>query len=201
VKKSLLIITWSIMMQPDLQAQAQHGVENYNILNPGKEYVWVPVIHYKGNSNFYAEGRYNYEELNTGSFYLGRSFEGGKKWEYSITPMLGLVFGRYKGFSAATNTDIDYGRFNFSGQLQYTINKNDRKENFFYNWSELSYRFFEKLYGGTSIQQTVLYKGRMSTEAGLLLGYSSGKITVPVYLFNPFKNNRNLVVGLIVEWE
>lgn len=201
MKKSLLIITWSIMMLPDVQAQAQHGVENYNILHTGNEHLWVPVIHYKGSNKLYAEARYNYEDINTGSVYAGRSFEGGKKWEYSITPMLGWVFGRYKGFSAATNAEVDYGRFNFSGQLQYTINNKNRNENFFYNWSELSYQFFDKLYGGVSIQQTALYKNSLGTETGLLLGYSSGKITVPVYLFNPLKNNRNLVLGLIIEWE
>lgn len=188
-------------MQPDIQAQAQHGVEQYNILQPGRGCQWVPVLHYKGRNKLYAEARYNYEEIHTGSLYAGRSFEGGKKWEYSVTPMLGVVFGRYKGFSAAVNTMLDHSGFNFSGQLQYTINSNSRDENFFYNWSELSLRFFDKLYGGVSIQQTALYKSSTTTEAGLLLGYNSGKITIPVYFFSPLKNNRNLIVGLIIEWE
>jgi hypothetical protein len=201
VKKSLLIIIWSIMMLPEVTAQAEHGVEHYNILQPGSGYQWVPVIHYKGRNKLYAEARYNYEADHSGSLYAGRSFEGGKKWAYTVTPMLGVVFGRYKGFSAAANTTLDCGPFNFSGQLQYTINRSNREENFFYNWSECSLRFLDKLFGGVSIQQTALHKSSISTEAGLLFGYSSGKITIPVYYFSPLKNNRNLTIGLIVEWE
>ena len=184
-----------------LQAQPKHGIENYNILSPGKAAVWIPVIHYKGNRQFYAEARYNYEELNTGSVYAGRSFEKGRKIKYMVTPMAGIVFGQYNGLSAAANTSADYRRFNFSCQLQYTVNTKNRKENFYYNWSELSYSFFEKLYGGISLQQTLLYKTRLETTAGLLIGYSSGKITIPVYLFSPAKADRHLMTGIIIEWD
>jgi hypothetical protein len=202
VKKSLLIFIWSIMMLlPEVKAQSKKAVENYSILNPGKEFVWMPVIRYKGKKNFYTEARYNYEELNTGSLYMGRSFNGGKKAEYSVTPMLGIVFGKYNGASAALNTDIDYNRFNFSAQLQYTVNTADKAQNFFYNWSEISCRFLKKMYGGISIQQTQLYQTELATQTGLLLGFSSGKITVPVYLFNIAQKQKSLTAGIIYEWE
>lgn len=188
-------------MQLNLQAQPKHGIENYNILSPGKAAVWIPVIHYKGNRQFYAEARYNYEELNTGSVYAGRSFEKGRNIKYTVTPMAGIVFGQYNGVSAAANSTADYGRFNFSCQLQYTIHAKDRTENFYYNWSELSYSFWGKLYGGISLQQTLLYKNKPETTAGLLVGYSSGKVTIPVYLFSPATANRHLMTGIIIEWD
>ena len=199
MKRSLLIITWSILMLHKLPAQLKHGVENYNVINPGNGYAWVPVIHYKGNNNFYAEARYNYEDLNTVSLYGGRCFTGGKNISYSITPMTGLVFGKFNGVSFATNATADYRRLNFSGQVQYTVNSKEKKESFFYNWSEISYQVFEKIYSGISIQQTMQVNTKMKTEKGLLIGYCSGKITIPVYIFSPFKN-RSIITGLIFEW-
>ena len=84
-------------MQLNVKAQSTKTVENYNILNPGNEYLWMPVVHYKGRKNFYAEARYNYEDVNTASLYAGKSFSGGKKLEFTVTPMAGVVFGKYFG--------------------------------------------------------------------------------------------------------
>jgi hypothetical protein len=188
-------------MQPDATAQSTKTVENYNILNPGKEYIWMPVVHYKGSKNFYAEARYNYEDINTASVYGGKSFTGGKKMSFSITPMAGLVFGKYKGVSAGLNSEADYGGLNFSSQLQYTINTKNKMENFFYNWVEISHSFLKKMYAGISLQQTILYKNGVTTAPGILLGFSSGNITVPLYLFNPASKQKSAVLGLIVEWQ
>ncbi len=201
MKKTLLIITWSIMMLHKLSAQSKHGVENYNILTPGKESVWVPVIHFEGRKNFYAEARYNYEDVNTASVYAGKSFEGGKKITYNITPMAGVVFGRFNGVSAAVNTSADYRQLNVSAQIQYTINTSGMREHFFYNWCEISHRFFKKLYGGASLQQTLVRNNRMQHEAGALLGFNAGKFTVPLYVFNPFTQSRHFIAGFIVEWD
>lgn len=188
-------------MQPDIKAQSTKTVENYSVLNPGNEYLWMPVVHYKGKKNFYAEARYNYEDVNTASLYAGRSFDGGNKIQYTITPMAGLVFGKYNGVSIATNTEADYKGFNFCSQLQYTINTKNKQEIFFYNWAEVSHRFLKKMYGGISIQQTMMYKSSMTTETGLLLGFNSGKITVPLYFFSPLSKQKSITLGLIVEWE
>ncbi len=189
------------MMQLNVMAQSTKTVETYNILTSGNEYLWMPVVHYKGKKNFYAEARYNYEDVNTASLYAGRSFSGGKKLEFTVTPMAGVVFGKYNGISTAVNSEADYRGLNFSSQIQYTINTNNNMENFFYNWAEVSCSFFKKLYAGISIQQTLITKGRFTTEPGLLLGFSAGKFTIPLYLFNPVSKQKSLVLGLIVAWE
>lgn len=187
-------------MQPDVTAQSTKTVENYSILNPGNEYVWMPVVHYTGSKKFYAEARYNYEDINTASVYAGRSFKGGKKTAFTITPMAGVVFGKYNGVSAGANSEIDIAGFNFCSQLQYTVNIKNNMENFFYNWAEVSHTFLKKMYGGISIQQTMLHKTQLVNEAGLLLGFSAGKITIPLYVFNPFSKQKTVTLGLIVEW-
>lgn len=199
-KKTLLIIIWSITMQPDVTAQSAKTVETYNILSRN-EYVWMPVIHYKGHKSFYAEARYNYEDIKTAAVYAGKNYSRGNKVQYSITPMAGVVFGRFNGISTAVNSEINYKGLNFSGQSQYTLNTKNKMENFFYNWMELSHSFCKTLYGGISLQQTFLHKGRLTTQAGLLFGFSAGKVTVPVYVFNPLSHQKSITVGLIAAWE
>lgn len=182
-------------------SQTKGGLENYHSISEKEHYQWMPVAHYAGKKGFYVEGRYNYEDINTASVYAGKTFTGGNVFTYMATPMAGIVFGKYKGVSAAMNFDLSYRHLFFSGQFQYTFNYSAAADNFFYNWSELAYQLAKNIYGGVSIQQTKLYKDRLITSKGLLIGIETKRFTVPVYLFNPFSNERNLVVGLNMEWK
>jgi len=97
VKKTFLIITWSILMLHKAGAQSKTGIENYNFLSSGETYVWMPVVHHLGKKGLYTEMRYNYEDRNTASVYVGRDFSNEKTIRYSFKPMLGIVFGKFKG--------------------------------------------------------------------------------------------------------
>jgi hypothetical protein len=187
-------------MQLNMQAQVKSGLENYHSISAGSSLTWMPVLHYVNKHRWYTEARYNYEDINTGSVYVGKNISGGKKMTYTLTPMAGIIFGQYKGFAAAMNFELSCSKLFFSGQFQYSINKTNSANNYFYNWSELSWQFYERLYGGLSIQQTAMYRGKLKTSAGLLIGFEAKQFTIPVYLFDPLSDNRNLVVGLNVEW-
>lgn len=187
-------------MQPDGIAQSKTGIENYNMLSAGEAYVWMPVVHHKGRKGFYTEMRYNYEAAKTASVYAGKSFSRDAALSYDITPMAGLVLGEYTGGSAAVNMELEYKKVFFSSQTQYTLNKNDRAENFFFNWSELGYQPLKWFYAGASTQLTKLYRGKPVAEYGLMLGLVFSKITIPVYVFDPLGKNKNYIIGINAEW-
>ena len=182
-------------------AYSQHelGIEQYSYLGVGQLNSLVPVAHYKTNSNWYAEARYNYDELNTFSLYAGRTFSGERSLTYSITPMIGGMAGKSRGGSLALNTEFDFRGFNFSSQSQYSVNADSRMSNYFFSWSELSYQPLDWLYAGVSLQNTQVYRTATLTEPGLLIGLSYKQWSFPVYSFNPFENERYFVVGL--NWE
>jgi len=46
-----------------------------------------------------------------------------------------------------------------------------------------------------------MYNTTMKTEAGLLMGFTKGKWTIPVYLFNVLNDQKYFVIGINVEWE
>lgn len=200
MKKNLLIITWSILMQLNAGAQTKMGFENYNLRNSNEPYLWMPIIHRTGKNGLHTELRYNYEERKTASVYIGKNFSRDSSFSYSVTPMLGLVFGQYNGCSVALNADADYKKFFISVQTQYTAGKNAVSENFFYTWAETGYQPLDWFYAGVSSQLTNVYEENAVLEYGLLVGFNIKKITVPVYVFSPFGNNRNFIVGINIEW-
>jgi hypothetical protein len=195
------LLTAILMQFISFASFSQHelGIEQYSYLGVGQPGTLVPVAHYKSKSNWYAEARYNYDELNVFSLYAGRTFSGQQNLAYSITPMIGGMTGRTRGGSLALNTEFDFRRFNFSSQSQYCVNADSRSNNYFFSWSELSYQPLEWLYAGISLQNTQIYRSASLHEPGLLVGLSYKQWNFPVYSFNPFANERYFVVGL--NWE
>lgn len=200
MKKTLLIITWSILMQLKITAQTKTGIENYSFKSSSEPYLWMPIIHRTGKKGLHTEFRYNYEERKTASVYVGRNFSRNSALSYSITPMLGWVFGKYNGGSVALNADADYKKTFVSVQTQYTVSKDGAAGNFFYTWAETGYELTNWLYAGVSTQLTKVYKEKAVAEYGALIGFNIKKITVPVYVFSPFSKERNFIVGINIEW-
>jgi len=200
VKKNLLIIIWSIMMLPDTHAQTKSGIENYNFLSTNESYVWMPVVHHLGKKGIYTEMRYNYEALNSASVYIGKNFSNKGSINYTVKPMLGIVFGKYNGESLALNLDLEHKNLFASMQTQYTISNDSGKDNFFFTWAEVGYQPVKWFFTGISTQLTRMYKERLLPEYGILIGFNIKKITIPVYAFSPLSNNRNFIIGLNTEW-
>src|SRR5204862_4586070 len=67
------------------------------ILPNDQEYVQPTLTADRGW--LHLETRYNYENLETGSAWVGYNFGGGKKLEWEFTPMLGGVFGNTTGIA------------------------------------------------------------------------------------------------------
>jgi len=61
------------------------------IVPNGQSYV-DPV--FTADHNWHLEARYNYENLHTGSLWVGYNFAAGKTLVLDVTPMIGGVFGR-----------------------------------------------------------------------------------------------------------
>lgn len=200
MKKNLLITIWSILMQLNCTAQTKTGIENYNLKSTDEPYLWMPIIHRTGKKGLHTEFRYNYEERKTASVYIGKNFSRDSILSYSVTPMLGWVFGKFNGGSVALNADADYKKIFVSVQTQYTASKKGFAGNFFYTWAETGYQPADWFYAGLSSQITKVYKEALVTEYGILIGFNIKKITVPVYVFSPFSKDRNFIAGINIEW-
>jgi len=199
MKKLILLIILSELWHNG-HTQAKGGAEQYYYMGEKQTFTMVPVVYFQTSKNWYIEGRYNFEALNTMSVYAGKTFEKKAAVSYSVSPVIGAVMGRYKGGSLGVNGDADYKKYSFSSQLQYTFSIKDKTEDFLYSWSDLSYQAFDNISAGFSVQQTNVYKEQCKLEKGIFVKASFNRWTIPLYVFSPAAKERYFVLGLNCDW-
>ncbi len=176
--------------------QSNGAFEQYYYLGKNRPFSWVPGVGYCTTGNWYVEARANYEAINSVSVYLGKTFKKKALISYSITPLAGLVGGRFNGCSVGANVEMDYKKISLSSQSQYTFSIENRATNFTYSWSDLTYQLKKWVSTGVSLQQT-----RGQFEKGILVRGTYKNLSIPLYVFNPTKSERYFVLGLNVEWD
>jgi len=176
---------------------AQGGFEQYCYVSQQGIMTLVPIVHYQSFTNWYVEARYNYEAAKSYSLYAGKIFSKQGKLSFSITPLLGGVIGQFKGGSAGLNLTADFGRVFFASQSQYTSTSVGERSSFFFNWSELAYQPSKWIYAGLAFQHTrTIQTGAKSIQPGLVVGFSVGLWTFPLYVFSPLSNDRYFIAGM-----
>jgi len=132
----------------------------------------------------HLETRYNYENLETGSVWLGYNFGGGEKLEWEITPMLGGVFGNTTGIAPGYKFSLAYWKFELSSEGEFVFDVGTSEGSFFYTWSELSISPVDWFRFGLVGQRTRAYQTDVDIQRGLLVGFSYKKIDFTTYVFN-----------------
>jgi hypothetical protein len=157
------------------------------------DFIAVPV--FKADKNkLHLEARYNYEDLQTFSGWVGYNFSGGSKFEYAITPMLGAVVGNTNGFAPGLEMTFNFGRFEVTTNSEWLIDRSIADNQFFYNWSDVSYSVKDWLWVGISGQRTRLYKTELDLQRGVLIGGALKKWELTGYLYNVGFDNPFVLV-------
>ena len=177
---------------------AQSGFEQYYYVQKNTAPLFVPIIHVQGKHNWFTKVRYNYEEQNSMSVFAGKSFSRkADLLEYSIEPIAGGVLGQFNGGLLGLNALFDYGDFFLHTQSQFTFSSQNKCANFFFGWYELGYSPLPWFSFGCSLQQSVYGQSeKNSTEPGVMLGFSFGKWSFPMYAFRPLNTNPYVVLGV-----
>lgn len=189
----------AIALSTGLQAQTKAGIEQYQYLGRPGENTILPILHFESTKGWYAEARYNYDELQTFSFYAGKSFSGGQNFSWSLTPMLGFAVGNLQAGSTGLNLDLEYQNLFLSAQSQFTVALDKVNTNFFYNWSELGYTVSKNFFAGLTLQFT--RQSHVSDiEPGLMAGLEFKNISFPIYVFKPLSPARYFIFGVNYEF-
>ncbi len=151
----------------------------------------------------YAEGRYQYEDLETGSVWFGRTFEGevggegGDELTWWVAPLAGGVFGRTRGFAPGLNADLGWRRFSFSTSAEYLFDIEDGDESFFYSWSEWLYTPRPPFAAGITIERNRLRALAGDVNAALTLYTGYRNATFSFYAFNVWDSDDDYyMIGL-----
>jgi hypothetical protein len=196
----LNLIIISVFMYHTASCQSRTGVEEFFYIGHNVPSTVVPRIYFQDYGGWYGEARFNYEEARTFSLYGGKTFSKRNDLSFSVTPVIGLVWGKFKGGSAGVDLEMDYGRLTFCSAVQYTRSGSDRRSDFFYAWSELGCQVTSRFYMGLALQQTCVWRTGLNWDPGLQIGFLINKWTFPLYIFDPAGSNRHFVLGVTREW-
>ena len=172
------------------------GMELYGNIVPHEPFSLTPMVYYNSEV-FYAEARYNYEELHTASLYVGKYFSQEGKLSFDIAPLLGIVAGALEAGSVGASLEFRLGRWKWSVLPQYTFSWLDQTESFFYSWSELTFAATEWFALGPAAQRTKLFDTPFEIDSGLILSFNHKQWSMPLYCFNPWDDERYLMIGMI----
>ncbi len=142
-----------------------------------------PVIS-ADKSLLHLEARYNYEDLETGSIFVGYNFQTGTSLEFSFTPIIGGVFGNSNGIAPGFSFELNYGNLSISSEGEYFFSSDEKESNFFYSWSEITYSPADWIWFGVAGQRTRAYETDLEIQRGLLLGFGKENISVTGYVMN-----------------
>jgi hypothetical protein len=159
-------------------------------------YVQPTAVADRGH--LHLEARYNYEDLETGSAWVGVNWSGGETLEWEVTPMLGGVFGGTTGIAPGFKGSLGWRALELYGESEYVVDTNDHADSFFYNWSELTLAPADWFRFGLVTQRTRVYQSDREIQRGLLLGFSVKRVNVTGYAFNPDEDKPRWVFA--VEW-
>ena len=148
------------------------------------QFIFLPI--YAVNKDWlHLEARYNYEDLKTFSAWFGYNFSGGNKLQYTITPMVGGLLGNIKGIAPGLEFDLGFKRFGLYSESEYVIDLQGGKENnFYYNWTDLTFAPKDWIWFGLSSQRTRLYQTDLDIQRGLLIGGGKNWYELSGYLYN-----------------
>jgi hypothetical protein len=148
----------------------------------------------------HLEARYNYEDLKTGSAWVGYNFEGGETVAWELTSMIGGVFGQTNGIAPGYKGSLSWRKLGLSSESEYVFDTGESSNSFLYNWSEATFTPVEWIRGGLVVQRTRAYHTERDVQRGLLVGVTYGKLDVTTYVFNPDKSKPVVVLAVTVNW-
>jgi len=190
--------TVALPAEPDEKEWTFAASASLYIVPESREYAQPTLAADRGW--LHLEARYNYENLETGSAWVGYNFAGGRKLEWEITPMLGGVFGDTMGIAPGYKGSLTWWKLELYSEGEFVIDARDSSGDFFYTWSELSYSPVEWFRLGLAAQRTRAYETELDIQRGFLVGYSHRSVNLTAYVFNLGWTDPTVVLTVGVEF-
>jgi hypothetical protein len=159
------------------------SLELYAFDPPEEDAYLSPVIRIDRGA-WHFEGRYQYEDLDTASFFAGRTFSWGEGITLDLVPMVGIVLGDTDGVAPALEAELAWRALSWYSESEYVIDTDDADDSFFLVWSELTISPAEWLRVGLVGQRTRAREQDLEVDRGLLLGVTAGRVGFHLYWFN-----------------
>ena len=159
------------------------------------DFFILPVFRADKNK-LHLEARYNYEDRETFSGWVGYNFTGGNNLEYTITPMIGGVIGLSDGIAPGIEITLSFKGFELYSEAENYFDFETSENNFFYTWTDLTYSPNDWLWFGLSGQRTRVYQTDLDIQRGLLIGAGLKQWELTTYLYNIASDDPFVMVAI-----
>jgi len=155
------------------------------VFDPPEDSAYFSPIFYADRGALHLEARYNYEDRETGSVFIGRNFEFGENVTLTAVPMIGIVLGSTQGVAPGAEVGISWRRVELYAESEYVFDLEASDDSFLYTWIEATVAPVDWLRVGLVTQRTRTYETRLDIQRGLLIELSRGSLSFGFHWFNP----------------
>ena len=187
-------VAWLIVATNSAAARAQDWASGISafVFDPPRDDAFGLGIFTADRSTLHLEARYNYENLETGSAFVGWNFAGDGEVAWTATPVLGLVFGETDGAAPGVEADFLWRVFELYVESEYVIDFESRDENFLYGWVEATGSPADWARLGLAAQRTRSYQTDLDVQRGIMLEGTRAAWSLGVYWFNLDRSDDDL---------
>lgn len=144
----------------------------------------------------HLETRFNYEDFDTGSVWLGYNVSAGSTVTLEFTPMIGGVFGNTNGIAPGFKGTVGWRAVEFYSETEYVFDAEDSANNFLYTWSELAVSPVDWFRFGVAVQRTRVYEAELDIERGVFADFTYKVMNVGAYVFDSGASRPTIVLSL-----
>lgn len=169
-----------------------HASASTYILPDDPDYVQPAVT--ADRAWLHLEGRFNYEDRDTGSAWFGYNLSVGETVTLELTPMIGAVFGNTTGIAPGYRVSLGWRKLQLYSETEFVVDTGDSDDGFLYTWSELEVAPADWCRLGFVVQRTKAYATEFDIQRGFFAGVSYKGLDVTGYVFNPDADRPTVVV-------
>jgi hypothetical protein len=170
--------------QSEAPAAWETSAALYGYWYPAEAVTFLPIVR-ADRGQLHLEGRYNYEDVRTGSVFAGWNLSWEGDVDGTFTPMVGLVVGQTSGIAPALELDASYDPISLYTEWEYVFDFEDRSSDFFYSWTELTVYPADWIRIGVVGQSTRVVDTGREVQRGFLVGGEHGNFGLTFHMFNP----------------
>jgi hypothetical protein len=149
----------------------------------------------------HLEGRYNYEDLETGTLFVGWGFRwGGDETFVRVVPLLGGAVGRSAGVLPGLEVEASWRRLSYWLEVEYLFDLRHAAGSFLYTWSELNLELTSFLWVGASWQRLKQERSERQLDVGPMIGAGVGPVSLSLYYYGLGTSERWALVTLEVRF-
>jgi len=159
----------------------------------------MPVLR-ADRGSLHLEGRYQYEDRRSFSAWAGWTFEAGTTVRLEVVPMAGVIAGRTNGVAPGLEISLSWKALELYSEGECVFDVDGRENDYFYNWSQLTWQASGWLGLGLAAQRTRLYQSELSIERAIFAAVTSGPVTLTAYGFNLDGDRPFAIVTMGIEF-